>query len=210
MKFEEHAIIGLGTAGLSPIIQAMRGIQSDSSTLLTGALSIVLGAAIADLDHSQSFISRSIPRKLLFPAMLLLLVGLVFTAFSGTRIENSKIVEMGTTLLTVALGPFLVSKILSRTLKHRGPWHSLAVAGGATLVGCFLCWQFNKPLWVGLCFGWGWVSHVLADSTTHQGVPLWWPFYSRRVRIGTHATWIGKTWLLMSAVLGIIAVLLSV
>jgi membrane-bound metal-dependent hydrolase YbcI (DUF457 family) len=206
VKFEEHAIIGLGTASLLPIIQVIGGTQPDFSTLLTGASSIVLGTAIVDLDHPRSFISRSIPRKLLVPAMLLLLIGFVFTPFSA----NSKIIEAGTTLLIVALGPVLVSQTLFRTLKHRGPWHSLAAAGGATLVGCFLCWQFNKPLWVGLCFGWGWLSHVLADSTTHQGVPLWWPIYSKRVGIGTHAAWIGKTWLLLSAVLGIIAVLLSI
>lgn len=62
-------------------------------------------------------------------------------------------------------------------LPHRGPTHS---AAALLLVGLAV-WQFlPADLAFAAVIGYG--GHILADSLTHAGVPIFWPLSSARIR----------------------------
>ncbi|MCA9833918.1 MAG: metal-dependent hydrolase [Thermomicrobiales bacterium] len=77
-----------------------------------------------------------------------------------------------------------------RHLKHRGFSHSLLAAALATigfwLVVRLVAQSFSWPelsdgeiqAW-SAAFGFGYLSHILADACTHAGVRLWLPFSQR-------------------------------
>jgi inner membrane protein len=70
--------------------------------------------------------------------------------------------------------------VLSSTLPHRGPLHSLlALWIVAALIGLPLALITSWPAAVALLFGW--LSHLALDACTKTGVPLFWPD-KRRVR----------------------------
>ena len=82
----------------------------------------------------------------------------------------------------------LAGKIFSFVLRLLGVKHRGATHYGVTvlliLVAAFLGWWTDWPRLlgygnlggdVGLAFGLGYLSHVLADAMTKHGVPLWWP-----------------------------------
>jgi inner membrane protein len=67
-------------------------------------------------------------------------------------------------------GRHLVFRPLQIFLKHRGAWHSLLIAG---LLSIFIGW-FGFDL--GLGFFIGFMSHLLLDGLTKDGIRLLWPF----------------------------------
>jgi inner membrane protein len=85
----------------------------------------------------------------------------------------------------------LVGRMLPRwwhrlTPGHRGPTHSLAWCAGLGL----LAWAVQSlvlgapaPPLLGAAVAAGTLSHVLADGLTVAGVPLWWPWRRRRLRL---------------------------
>jgi hypothetical protein len=47
----------------------------------------------------------------------------------------------------------------------------------ATLIAAGVCIYLNVGWWYAPLFGWGWLTHLLADAATGMGIPsLWWPF----------------------------------
>lgn len=80
---------------------------------------------------------------------------------------------------------------LLRPLPHRGITHGIPVASALCVALSPLWWPAALGLWV------GWVSHIVADWTTVQGVGLLTPFDHRRyrcplvrVRGGSLASWV--------------------
>jgi len=73
-------------------------------------------------------------------------------------------------------------------LPHRGPTHSLAMAGLWSLLGALL---LRDP---GLAGAWagGYLSHLLLDALTPQGIPWLWPLTSERLRLARWPT--GSLW----------------
>ena len=70
-----------------------------------------------------------------------------------------------------------LSFLIAHVFGHRGATHSLVFTAGATLIAVVCCLIFHLPWAYGLIFGWGWLSHLLADAITPEGLPcLLWPF----------------------------------
>ncbi len=68
----------------------------------------------------------------------------------------------------------LVARLLSRSLGHRGPMHSLlAVLVVAIAFGLPLALFIDAFAGFGLTLGY--LSHLLLDACTRSGVPLYWP-----------------------------------
>ena len=67
-------------------------------------------------------------------------------------------------------------------VKHRGATHfgltTLLLLFGATLIGRYLGYPD-----LGVAFGLGYISHILADALTKSGVPLLWPFYRKSIHL---------------------------
>jgi membrane-bound metal-dependent hydrolase YbcI (DUF457 family) len=60
---------------------------------------------------------------------------------------------------------------------HRGVTHSLLVTVVVTYAGVKYYDYAGLPILFGLCFGWGWLSHLVLDAFTEMGLPdLAWPF----------------------------------
>ena len=81
-------------------------------------------------------------------------------------------------LSNVAIGGIaplkLVARLLSRSLGHRGPMHSLfAVLVVALAFGLPLALLLDPFAGFGLTLGY--LSHLLLDACTKSGVPLYWP-----------------------------------
>lgn len=71
-----------------------------------------------------------------------------------------------------------IAWVIQKTLKHRGPFHSLAFAFAQALI----CYFWLGP-WAAAAFFLGYLSHLLADhALTRTKVPWLWPLGRRRKR----------------------------
>jgi len=194
MNYVEHIVVGIGTAGLAVLAgQALGFPRPETSTLLTGVGVIAAGAIAVDIDHPQAFVSAALPRIILRTAapLIALAVGVAVTVplmshstDSLVEILRMPFVQWAAAIIGLVIGLTLISWLISHTLGHRGPLHSLTLSVGMTVVAVGILWSLGAGLfWWGLGFGWGWLSHVLADGLTEQGMPLWWPLASERVHV---------------------------
>jgi membrane-bound metal-dependent hydrolase YbcI (DUF457 family) len=220
MNYIHHALIGIGTASLGIAAAEALGLPAlPLATLGIGTLVVGTGSIATDLDHPKSFISNSIPSGVIRLALAILVIPVLaalaamfttqdipgtWTQFAGL-IFGVNFLRLAFIALGLALGLMLLSWLLYKSLHHRGPLHSLYFSLGVTTVACVVFWAFWLPWVWGLAFGWGWLSHILADGLTEQGVPIFWPFNDERKH--TLPPWIcviGRPLLSVLAVVGII------
>jgi membrane-bound metal-dependent hydrolase YbcI (DUF457 family) len=195
MNYIHHALIGVGTAGLG--IAAAEALGLPPLPLLrlgVGTLVVATGSIATDLDHPKSFISNSIPSRVIRIALAILVIPLLAALAAmltthdvpGTWAQLTGLIfgvnflRWALIALGVAVGLMLLSWLLYKSLHHRGPLHSLLFTLGLTAIVCLVLWWFWLPWGWGLVFGWGWLWHILADGLTDQGVPFFWPFNDQR------------------------------
>jgi membrane-bound metal-dependent hydrolase YbcI (DUF457 family) len=195
MNYIHHALIGVGTAGLGVVTAEALGLPPPPLvTLGIGALLVGAGSIATDLDHPKSFISNSIPTRVIRIALAILVIpvlaalGALLTTHNvlGTWAQFISLVigvvflRWALISLGVALGLMLFSWLLYKSLHHRGPLHSILFALAVTAVVGFAFWWYWLPWTWGLAFGWGWLWHIFADGLTKEGVPFFWPFNDDR------------------------------
>ena len=74
-----------------------------------------------------------------------------------------------------------LSLLVSLLFGHRGATHSLAFAGGSSLLTAALCLRVGLSPWYGAFLGLGWLSHLAADSLGRRRLrALLWPLAGRR------------------------------
>ena len=219
MNYVHHAIIGVGTASLGVVALEALGMPPLPATSLgLSILAAALGAIATDLDHPKSFISNSIPTKLIRTTLMVLAIPLIIALgtflitrdVQGTVKQFSAMVwgilflRWAAVALMVALGLMGISRLLYKGLHHRGPLHSLLFALAMTIAAC-LAFQNLSTSWAfGLFFGWGWLWHILADGLTTEGVPFFWPINDNRLHTLPHWTLgVAKVLLTFSALVGI-------
>ncbi len=175
MRGPSHMILGVaGTVALQQVIPFIPPDQPLQLVLALGAS--VLGALLPDIDSATSTLreatgtgarpdwaARRVERLLgqrhnrSLPHFLF--DGLLLVLFSLTGL-------IGSLLAHIVAG------------KHRGRTHSLAAVALLAVGAAFL--QF--PPWT-IGFLAGYVSHLLADSLTHSGIPILWPFSQARFHL---------------------------
>jgi membrane-bound metal-dependent hydrolase YbcI (DUF457 family) len=225
MNYVHHAIIGVGTAALGVLAaEALGAPQVTPVTLGLGALAAAAGSIATDLDHPKSFISNTIPSRILRVTLAVLAIPLL--AALGTYLTTRDLYGTLTSVTTLiwginflrwtalalftALGLMLLSLLLYKSLHHRGPLHSLLFSAGVTLAACAVFGIFGASWTWGLPFGWGWLWHILADGLTDQGVPFHWPFNDHRKH--TLPGWLcgaGRILLTLTAIGGMIGLVIS-
>lgn len=194
MNYSGHIVVAIGTAGLAIVGGQVWGLpKPDLTTLLTGCAVIAAGAVAVDIDHPRSFISSGLPRDILDRVLPVAVLVVLFAAMflTGHDIKGlmsflqASWVKLTLTIVGLALALMLAAWVISGTLRHRGPLHSLAFSIGMTVVAVVVLLYLVPELswWWGFGFGWGWLSHVLADGLTQYGVPFWWPLSSRRFHV---------------------------
>lgn len=187
VRGSEHVSIAVLTTG--GVMWLATGHIDLSAAAIAGVGAAAVGALVPDIDHPRAWISS------LIPFTLLTLGGFAlgahwFMRHSVQRDESQMFAPLmdsmadalqpllGLMWAAVAAGGVLlgISIALLRFVDHRGPTHSLTVAVGVTL---FATIAFALPGYpsVGLWFGWGYLSHLLADLITPMGCPaLLWPW----------------------------------
>lgn len=183
MNASSHLVIGCGGAAVGLFSARAFGlIDMPEPQILTGVLIAGVGALFPDIDQHGSTINRTaiwmvgvgialLVFRVALPAQLtdgmwLRFIQMVLPSLSLERILAWSLVIVS---MMIALMPALTV--------HRGFTHSWVFAILMTFV-TVLYYQFaGLPLVFGLCYGWGWVCHLLGDLTTDMGLPAWaWPF----------------------------------
>lgn len=221
MNYIHHAFIGAGTVGLGILAAEWMGMpQITASGLGMGVVLTAAGAIATDLDHPKSFISHSIPSRLLRIALAILTIPtLAFFATLLTTPGSQGVWGHFTDLLLgmailrwslIAVGGCIglmgLAWLLYKSLHHRGALHSLAFTLAITLSLCAIFISLGQAWVWGLFFGWGWLWHILADGMTKDGVPFFWPVNDdRKHTLPEWACGLGRVMLSLSALLGIIA-----
>ena len=223
MNYIHHALIGVGTASLGVLFAEASGAAQAAPVVLgIGAVVAATGAIATDLDHPKSFISHSIPSRILRLALAILTIPILATLATllskpdvqGTLTQATALV-LGIAILRwsvyavcLSLGLIGLSWLLYKSLHHRGPLHSLIFSLAVTIAACSISAAFGQSWAWGLVFGWGWLWHILADGLTKEGVPFFWPFSDeRRHSLPGWACGIGRSLLSLAAALGILVLL---
>jgi membrane-bound metal-dependent hydrolase YbcI (DUF457 family) len=223
MNYIHHALIGVGTASLGVLaVEALGAPQVAPVALGIGAVVAATGAIATDLDHPKSFISHSIPSRLVRIALAILTIPVLATVATlltmpdvqGTLNQFAGLV-LGIAILRwsllafcMSLGLMGLSWLLYRSLHHRGPLHLLIFALAVTIAACVTCAAFKQSWMWGLVFGWGWLWHILADGLTKEGVPFFWPFNDdRKHTLPGWACGIGRGLLSLAAMVGILGLI---
>jgi membrane-bound metal-dependent hydrolase YbcI (DUF457 family) len=220
MNYIHHALIGIGTAGLGLVTAEVLGLPAlPFEALGVGALVVGIGSIATDLDHPKSFISNTIPSRVIRIALAILVIPLLAALgamlstqdMPGTWMQFTGLIfgviflRWALIALGAALGLMLLSWLLYKSLHHRGPLHSILFTLGVSAVVCFAFWWYWLPWAWGLAFGWGWLWHILADGLTKEGVPFLLPLNDeRRHTLPALVCGIGRVLVSLAAVAGII------
>lgn len=190
MKGRTHVAIAVVPAGAALWWLGSGGTPLEPGLVAGVTAAAALGALAPDIDHRRSLIGRTIPREAMRRGLVVLL-GLGGVAWFATRRIDAGVVEgmlaslrpltdAATWAVVVGVTLIGLSWFASGVLKHRGPMHSLvaAVLGSALVAGG--CVAAGAPWQLGAVFGWGYLSHVLADAITPSGCrSLLWPLTRR-------------------------------
>jgi membrane-bound metal-dependent hydrolase YbcI (DUF457 family) len=191
MRGRNHLVVGMATValveGALPFLRAhsMWGIMLDGRWLMIPALGCAAaGALLPDIDLATSLISH----------------------------------ETGTGRGQGCLTGFFFQWIRKLLGGHRGLTHSLWVCLACLFVfgldvGALQLGDFRLPLgWTGLFGRWsdlgtaftlGYLSHVLADTLTRDGVKLGYPFWRSEIGLGPRAirfangSWVEHVWVVI-------------
>jgi LexA-binding, inner membrane-associated putative hydrolase len=146
-----------------------------------------LGAIAVDIDHPRSLISAVAPAHIFNIAVRLLFfvsIPAIISIASSRRVNlmdpNRLLKEDLFRLLVVvtigAGGLLVLARLIHGLVEHRGPIHSPAIWVVVTIAMTIGLALFVPGWWwMGPLFGWGWFTHIAADSLTHQGIPFLWP-----------------------------------
>lgn len=160
---------------------------------LVGPVIAGIGALAPDIDHKDSWIGSRIPLTLIGTGLLLLFAPLAFTlsassdgvmsgAWANLSTHNGSMIKWGALALGIGALLFTVSVLVVRAVSHRGATHSLVLAAAATVVSFLMAMIAGLGPWIGLMFGIGWISHLLADAITPHGLPsLLWPLPAKDI-----------------------------
>jgi membrane-bound metal-dependent hydrolase YbcI (DUF457 family) len=220
MNYIHHALIGVGTASLGVLVVEACGVPQVTTVALgAGAVIAASGAIATDLDHPKSFISHSIPSRVVRIALAILTIPILATLATlltspdtqGT-INTFTALVLGVSILRwclfaagLSLGLMALSWLLYKSLHHRGPLHSLIFTIAVAVAACLIFTAFKQSWTWGLVFGWGWLWHILADGLTKEGVPFFWPINDERMHtLPAWACGLGRGLLSMASVAGIL------
>lgn len=195
MRGPEHVSIAVVTTGGA--LWLMNGQPDLSAYGLTAMSVAAIGSLVPDIDHPQAWISNRIPVTLLVGGGVAL--GMYeYLDWTMSKAGTSEVTAALAAPLLDAMRPYLplawfaiaiaillltASIVLHKSVGHRGPTHSLAVGMILTTAVTLGIAIGGAPWTLGLWFGWGFLTHLLADMTTKMGCPaLLWPMGIDRAR----------------------------
>lgn len=183
--------IGIGVCSAGVLLWA--GYSASSVPIATAAGmagAAALGSLAPDIDHRASLIGNRIPTGLLTIGLLMMaspfflrwaagrddmLAGLWSSALEASAHWG----RWGALLAGAGLCLLLLSLVAVIAVGHRGPTHSILAALAATFLISAASVFGGASLWYSAAFGLGWISHLIADAGTPDGLQfLFWPLLS--------------------------------
>ena len=188
MTGKTHKFIGI-VAGGAAAYYGMTVLQEPSYMFYL--ISVPVGAMIADIDHDNSKLGRT--RKNIMAAISTIFASLAIVAVSFFLVDaytNENLMPAVSTVLMIAL-PLMILSTLSKTkfvknnlkfmVKHRGLMHTLIIPGFLFASTYFIKEPTFKILITGLTVGYA--THILADTMTSRGCPIFFPFSKKNFNI---------------------------
>ena len=197
MNNTEHILVSTGSLCTFLLVADITGFAPAPApvTLAVGLGMAALGAIAVDIDHPAAFISSTAPKRLFKVGIRLLIfisIPAIITIASSRRVNlldpdrllQADIFRLLAAVTIGAAGLFALSRLIHVFFIHRGPIHSPAFFMGATIIVTLLLALFvTRWWWLGIIFGWGWFTHLAADSLTTQGLPLLWPLTDEKYNL---------------------------
>lgn len=164
-------------------------LPTDPISVMLGAVVCAGAALLPDADHHDATIAHSIPllgratagavgivtgghRKGMHS--LLAVVGIVLAMLGLSHITYTpegwdRALQIGPALAVCACMTFA-----SKSLRLAKSWLRAWSVGALVAVGMLL-WAPEQFAWIPICVGVGYLTHLVGDILTVQGVPLLWP-----------------------------------
>ena len=161
-----------------------------SGPVIAAATSAAIGSLVPDIDHPNAWISNRIPGTLAGFGLLFLAwfgfgnwyVSTVGAASIGASLwiplisGSRSLISWAVLASAIGIVLFVAAHIVAKVTEHRGQTHSLSVGAVLTLVACVGFAVAGQSWALGMWFGWGYLTHLLADLITPMGCPaLLWP-----------------------------------
>lgn len=187
MMGKTHKTIGIVTGAAFSVYGALSGNPLYTLALATAPI----GAMIPDIDHNSTTLGRK--RKFVFglvEKLISLGVGITFLFFIIIGLIKGLMFIYVIKALIVLL-PFIIATICSRCewirkksrflTKHRGIMHTLIMPLVIVIGAKMIPYKAISILLLGLAAGY--LSHLAADSLTHNGCPIFWPLTEKPVHL---------------------------
>lgn len=185
MSGNTHKAIGTVT-GVAMLIY---GVQTNQPLYALGMVTAPIGAMLPDIDHNSTVIGSK-RKKVVDVAKVILLIGLILAGTISVFGLWSGYLQMVSGLpILVGVGLIIVVWILLTTdtikrkikflTKHRGIMHTLFVPVAMYLFSTKITDEALSALLLGLMFGY--LSHLLSDGITTEGVPIAWPLSEKDI-----------------------------
>lgn len=164
-------------------------LPTDPVSVLLGAVICAGAALLPDADHHDATIAHSIPvvgraaagaigvvtgghRKGMHS--LLAVAGIVFAMIGLSHVTYTpegwdRALQIGSAFAVCACMAFA-----SKSLRLARSWLKAWLVGLLVAVGVLL-WAPEEFVWLPICIGVGYLTHLVGDILTVQGVPLLWP-----------------------------------
>lgn len=203
MMGSSHAISGAAAwiAVTSTAIPALSLSPLPAESVLFGAVIAAGAALLPDADHHSATIAHSVPVAGRIAAgaigalsgghrkgmhSLLAVLGIIAATLALGSVQWTpdgwdRALQIGSACAVAACSAFAV-----KTLKFVTSW-MVAWAVGVLMAGAVLLWAPDQFGWLPICIGVGYLTHLIGDILTVQGVPLLWPLRLRSPR------WIRRT-----------------
>jgi membrane-bound metal-dependent hydrolase YbcI (DUF457 family) len=191
MMGTSHAISGAAAwvAVTATAVPALGLYPLSPGAVILGSVVAAGAALLPDADHHNATIARSVPvaGKVVAGAVgaltgghrhgmhsLLAVAGIIAAAVglsSATWTPHGwdHSVQIGSAAAVMACTTFAV-----KALKLAKTW-PVAWLYGALLAGAVLLWAPSEFAWLPMCLGVGFLTHLIGDALTIEGVPLLWP-----------------------------------
>jgi len=182
MNATGHVVVGCGTTAVGLQMARSAGLIDLPVTYFVTAVVVAgVAALLPDVDHPNSIMSK-LAAPLLLAGLFIWLASprlpdqiggaLWLNTLVALSVDLSPQAILGLSMVITAMAMIFVPVVTS----HRGVTHSVLLTITVTAASLVYYSWAGMPVIFGLCFGWGWLSHLLLDATTKMGLPDWaWP-----------------------------------
>lgn len=172
MNYRQHSFVGLGSLIITlPLFHHIEMFTVNIITIAYIAVYTIIGSLAPDIDHPKAYLSRIL--------YALIGIGTIILIFKRIlSIEDYKYIP----IIVIPLLLLGISKLIYRLYGHRTITHSLLIVLLMSLILIATSFLIDIYTIYFYCFISGYLSHILADTFTGNGIPYFYPFSTRKYK----------------------------